>query len=230
MPAAPFVRDPFPHIVVENALDDAVYERLEAAYPHESLIRSAKSVANRQQLMARDIVGNSTIHSLWRDFVQHHISPAFFGEILACFAPSIRRLYPWLESDRGRSLEEFTVGLRDPDAASLPRRVSRLPARSEYRHVDASPPRTAHLDASNKLLSGLLYMRCPENRTSGGNFVLYKLTSDRPRFDTPPRSIPTISKRRVPCRTGAIVRSSFLTRHVPCMASRCEMDRRPLVG
>jgi hypothetical protein len=52
--------------------------------------------------------------------MSYHISHAFYAEMARLFAPWVRELYPWLEVEKGRPLEAFTAGVRDPLATTLP--------------------------------------------------------------------------------------------------------------
>jgi hypothetical protein len=177
--------DPYPHLVIENALKPEIYEQLSREYPSVEMIRSAKQVYQRDQLMATDIVGNEAIAPIWRQFVEMHISAAFYQKLAALFAPYVRKTYPWLETDMTKRLEDFTCGVRDPKAEKLPDVC--LDCQPGLNVVSREPVsyRSAHLDASNKLFTGLFYMKYDEDKTRGGDFVLYRPKNVPPPFDTP---------------------------------------------
>ncbi|MDX2227183.1 MAG: 2OG-Fe(II) oxygenase [Verrucomicrobiae bacterium] len=176
--------DPYPHIVVENALPDGLYDRLESTYPSEARIRRGKKVAHRDQLMARDILGDQTYSALWREFVSLHTSAAFYQSLLGYFAPCVRKTYPWLEENLGRTLESCEVGVRDPEARRLPDICMDCQPGLNTVSLEPMTPRTAHLDANNKLFTGIFYLKPDADGSRGGDFVIYRLRTDSPRFLT----------------------------------------------
>lgn len=177
--------DPFPHVVIENALDEDTYAELERNYPTEEVIRSAKHVYNRDQLQAWEGLDHPGVPPIWKDFMRWHISAEFYQQMAELFAPWVRQLYPWLEEEKGRALREFTAGVRDPRAPELPDVC--LDCQPGLNVVSAEPVsyRSAHLDAHNKLFTGLFYMRILGDGSEGGDFVLHRVTNPPPQFDTP---------------------------------------------
>jgi hypothetical protein len=176
--------DPYPHIVIENALDEEIYAALEASYPAEDLVRSAKHVYNRDQIQAYEGLNHPGISPLWKDFMRWHISKEFYQEMAALFAPWVRQLYPWLESEKGYPLDQFTAEVRDPLAASLPDVC--LDCQPGLNVVSEEPVsfRSAHLDAHNKLFTGLFYMRIPGDESVGGDLMLHRVKQPPPSFET----------------------------------------------
>jgi hypothetical protein len=177
--------EPYPHIVIEDALDEEIYAALEEHYPSEEVIRSAKHVYHRDQLQAWEGLEHPDVPPLWKAFLRWHISPEFFRQMAALFAPWVRQLYPWLEAEKCRTLDDFTAGVRDPHAPVLPDVC--LDCQPGLNVVSAEPVsyRSAHLDARNKLFTGLFYMRIPGDESAGGDFVLHRVKSPPPQFDTP---------------------------------------------
>jgi len=182
--AADVRHDPYPHIVIENALDEETYAALEAGYPSEEVIRSAKHVYNRDQLQAYEGLAHPEVSPLWKAFMSYHVSHAFYAEMARLFAPWVRELYPWLEAEKGRPLEAFTAGVRDPLATTLPDVC--LDCQPGLNTISEKPVsyRSAHLDAHNKLFTGLFYMRIPEDWSQGGDLVLHRVKNPPPVFDT----------------------------------------------
>jgi hypothetical protein len=176
--------DPYPHFVIEDALDEDVYAELEATYPSSDKVRDAKHVANRDQLTALDVLNNEEIAPIWREFTKYTISAAFYQDLAKLFGPFVQDLYPWLETEKGKKLSEFSVGPRDPNEAYLPDVC--LDCQPGLNVVSMTPMsvRSAHLDASNKLFTGLLYMRVPGDDSTGGDFNLYRPKHIPPLFDS----------------------------------------------
>jgi hypothetical protein len=177
--------DPYPHLVIENALDEETYAALEESFPSEEVIRSAKHVYNRDQIQAWEGLEHPDVPPLWKAFMRYHVSPEFYRSMLDIFEPWVRQLYPWLEDEKGVPFETFTVGVRDPSAQELPDVC--LDCQPGLNVVSKEPVsyRTAHLDAHNKLFTGLFYMRIPGDDSAGGDFVLHRVKQPPPQFETP---------------------------------------------
>ncbi|MEY4482558.1 MAG: hypothetical protein RL693_10, partial [Verrucomicrobiota bacterium] len=106
-------------------------------------------------------------------------------KLASLFAPFVRQLYPWLEVEKGRALEDFTCGVRDKHAAELPDVCLDCQPGLNVVNLEPMSYRTAHLDANNKLFTGLFYMRVEGDDSEGGDLVLYKAKKNPLTFDTP---------------------------------------------
>lgn len=177
--------DPYPHLVIKNALDEDIYSQLEAAYPSDEVIRSAKHVSQRDQLQAYEGLTHPGVAPIWRSFMRWHVSQAFYRQLARLFTPWVRQLYPWLEEEKGYAMNAFTAGVRDPLASSLPDVC--LDCQPGLNVISREPVsfRTAHLDAHNKLFTGLFYMRIPGDDSTGGDLMLQRVKQPPPVFDTP---------------------------------------------
>ncbi len=177
--------NPYPYIVIENALDEDFYNELATGFPPDDIVRSAMHVYSRDQLQAIDVIAHPDIAPAWKAFAEYHISQEFYREMAELFAPFVQQIYPWLEEEKGKALADFSVGVRDPKAPTLPDVC--LDCQPGLNHVthDPATPRTAHLDASNKLFTGLLYMRTPEDTSTGGDLRIHRIKQFPPTLDTP---------------------------------------------
>lgn len=183
---AQVVPHPFPHLILPQALPEALYRELESSFPDETRIRAGKHVANRDQLMAADLLNDRTISPAWRAFVRTHTSRNFYLDLLRVFRPWVELMYPWLPGALKHPLEQCSVGLRDSRNARLPDVCLDCQPGLNTVTLDPATPRTSHLDAANKLFTGLLYMRLPEDAARGGDFLLHRPRGGgTPRFDTP---------------------------------------------
>jgi hypothetical protein len=177
--------DPYPHLVIEDALDEETYLQLESSYPSEEIIRGARHVANRDQIQAPELLAHAEIAPVWKQFADYHISQAFYRELLRLFGSCARTHYPWLETEKGYALEDFTTGVRDSKAAALPDVCLDCQPGLNVITETAMTPRSPHLDANNKLFTGLFYMRIPGDEARGGDFILYRPKTEPLPFDTP---------------------------------------------
>jgi hypothetical protein len=168
---------PFPHVVVPDALDPALYRELCAGFPPFSQIgwadprRPPRSNA-KFELSASRMMADETMPEAWRTFLAQHSDRAFFDTVAGLFDAH------WpaaLRQALGGTLEGHTmerlVRFREQAARIV------LDARIEINcpvTAGASSPRGAHLDTANRLYSGLFYVRHPEDDSTGGDLQLFR--------------------------------------------------------
>ena len=184
--------EPFPHIVIEEALPPDYYAALARHYPSFEAVAGAGPYKNNTlyQKSAPQIAAMTEAGPLWQDFVSYHVSAAFFREIVALFGDTIRAAYPALEDVLGRRLEDFTVGVRqvkqELDDEALAHDVkldTQFGCNSPV--SERSSVRTAHVDRPYKLISSLLYFRDPRDDAGGGDLELYRFDRENARFRGP---------------------------------------------
>lgn len=120
---------------------------------------------------------------LWRDVVRAHVSQSFLDRALQLFGDHISAAYPSFEQ-QFRPLGSLKAGIRrqqtfDDVDVLLDAQISlNTPVTGE-----ATSVRRGHVDASNKLFVGLLYLRHPDDDSTGGDLELYRYATDRPVFE-----------------------------------------------
>jgi hypothetical protein len=179
--------EPFPHLALDDALDPDLSERLIREFPPvELIVGSSTFMSNKRfNLSAASTLEDRRVSQLWRDVVRAHVSQAFLDRALGLFADHIRAAYPSFEEQFGpvgslkagirrqQSFEEDGVDVLLDAQISLNTPVS----------GEATSVRRGHVDASNKLFVGLLYLRHPDDDSTGGDLELYRYTTDRPVFE-----------------------------------------------
>jgi hypothetical protein len=175
------VHDPFPYLHMPDALEEAYYRELAAAFPSITRIADNKPILDNQAylLSARDVVDDPDLPQVWRDFFAYHSSPAFFREMLAFWEPSIQREYPNLTERFGKPLTELATAVR---ARSKEKSSSNLSAdmmldcQFGVNSPVSSPGsvRGPHIDKPCKLYAALLYFRHPDDNFAGGDLDLYR--------------------------------------------------------
>lgn len=172
--------DPYPHLVLREALPEAIYDALARDYPDaKSLGVDVRRNNERWNYFAYKVAKNSGISQLWRDFIAYHSSQAFYDELIGLFYEDISRIYP----------ERF------PDMASLAKRAG-VRKLSDFSNADvlldamisgntpvttAGSVRTSHVDLGDKLFSGLFYMRPDDYDAVGGDLTISRF---KPEHDT----------------------------------------------
>jgi hypothetical protein len=175
---------PFPHVLLPEALAPSVYAALEQSFPSlETILAGRRADAENAavRLSAVDVLVNDNIDRLWRDFFAFHGSADFWKAIVRVFGDDMRRTYPHIEERVGRKLEDFRVGLRGTDQPA--------DVKLECQFVMNTPSsatssvKTPHVDKRQTVFSGLFYLRNENDASEGGELELYRWKRD-PRFLT----------------------------------------------
>jgi hypothetical protein len=191
---AKIVYEPFPYVWVRNALDPSYYAELAAAFPSLERIAGGGPLPNNQVFRspACDVLADAATPAIWRQFFEYHCSGAFLAEMLAFWRTAIEREYPDIEDRFGKPLAELSCGLRRYRPGKAPENLR------ENMHSDVtldtqfvvnspvtelSTVRGPHLDKPYKLFAGILYMRLPDDPSTGGNLELYRPKARGLRFD-----------------------------------------------
>jgi hypothetical protein len=169
--------DPFPHVVVPDALPAHVYARLSADCPGYRRVFcdipfDRLPDNQRYALSAQLIRDGEDIAQSWKQFAEYHTSAAFLAELAALFEGHWPRQ---MLDALGGSLEGNSIGLHSY-AKPGDWRIhmdSRIEINTPVRGAP-STPRGAHLDTTNRLYSGLYYLRSPEDDSEGGELILYR--------------------------------------------------------
>jgi hypothetical protein len=176
--AADVVADPFPFIVIHDALPDEICDALIAQYPPlDVLAVDAAENNSRWSVPAWHARQNARIAQIWQDLVAYHASPAFFDDFVRVFGDHVVRLYPHVFPDVA-TLRAQRLGIRERDSEEtcdllLDAQISgNTPVR------DASSVKTIHIDSEHKLFTGLLYLRRPEDDSLGGDLDIVRFRSD----------------------------------------------------
>jgi len=171
--------EPFPHIVIENALDKDVYDASMAAFPSfDAVCCGMEGIESNALYMrsARDVLSSDRFSPLFREMFAFHVSNGFWHELTPLLADTMRSLYPDLEQRIGKPIEDWRVTMRgsDDDEAEV---VLDCQFCVNSPVTKPSSVRTPHIDKENKFFNALLYCRHPDDDADGGELVLYKFKS-----------------------------------------------------
>jgi len=167
-------KDPYPHIVIENALDSEIADELRATFPSSDVVHSDESLNNTRWCFgANEVSGNSNISDVWRAVTAHHTSAEFWAEVRSAFGSCIDgRIFK--SRNRASLGVDPRVGVRG--ASSFDSCDVLLEAQ-----ISGNTPVTAltsvrgtHLDEGNKIISGLFYLRPDEDDSTGGEFLVQR--------------------------------------------------------
>ncbi len=187
--ASDVVSDPYPFVVVPDALPNDLCDALITEYPRLAILGVDDTQNNsRWSIPAPDVSRNDAIPRLWKEFIAYHASPAFFEECVRVLGDHVVRLYPHVFPSVA-ALRAARLGVRDDDPNDacdfyLDAQISgNTPVR------EASSVKSIHVDSEHKLFTGLLYLRRPDDDSVGGDLDVLRLRSNltdaqrRRRFD-----------------------------------------------
>ena len=171
--------DPFPHLLIDDALEPQIYASLAEQFPSIDIVnRRGRPVKNNHLylLSAQDVVEDVRIAQAWRDFFRYHVSVQFWRDALPLIKSQLVTINPGLETLAGRALEEFRAVVRDKDSAFTEEISLDCQFGVNSPVIRRSSVRSPHLDDPSKLFNALLYCRAPEDDTPGGDLILYRRT------------------------------------------------------
>jgi len=166
------VSSPFPYVVIKNALDDDLYEELVSSYPSDSQISGGNMGNNiRYQLSVKD---SDKLPHNWKSFVDYHSSYLFYREFLDLFESHIPKSLDWIKKSG-----TYKRKIHNPKTASCIALDCQVGINSPV--VEECSVKSAHVDNRVELFAGLLYLRHPDDESTGGNLDIYEpLDHDMP--------------------------------------------------
>lgn len=154
---------PFPHVIIKDALPKKLADALTKDFPSNLFDFSENN--KRLDISAHNVMNNGKISHLWKEFIEYHCSAAFYLEVLRVFEPCFK-------ISEYNYFSEFSTGIRGIN-----------PHRDKQILLDAqisintpvtkpSSVRNAHIDNTNKLFSGLYYIRRDNDDSEGGDLEI----------------------------------------------------------
>jgi hypothetical protein len=174
---ADVIADPFPHVVVDDALEDELYRELMASFPPVDAIVNGRALENNTtyHLPIRRLLDDQRVDDRWRDFARLHTSRAFFREVTHVFGDAIHALYPRLQLDAMRTNMRGAEPFADVALDCQPAWGSPV--------THASTSNACHVDREVALFAGLLYCRLPDDDGAGGDLELFRFIGDDRVYD-----------------------------------------------
>jgi hypothetical protein len=176
--ASDVVSDPYPFVVVPDALPSDLCDALISEYPRLGILGvDATQNNSRWSIPAPEVSQNPAIARVWKDFVAYHASPAFFDECVRVFGDHIVRLYPHV-FPKLEALRASRIGVRDRDPEDSCDLFLDAQISGNTPVQRASSVKSIHVDSEHKLFTGLLYLRPPDDDSVGGDLDVLRLRSD----------------------------------------------------
>jgi hypothetical protein len=184
------ITDPYPHVIVENALPWDLYEELEKTFPEKQLLNTIPFDNGVCYRMKSDVLVNPNFQpDIWREFAEYHTSPEWFMEVYELFEPWLSKtkakdLLSNLDDNlcaRGwagfKEIKEVPYG----NIMKKVRRAINLLTDCQvvmHKPIEDKTTRTPHIDNPLEMFAGLLYMPYKNDTSTGGEFQLHTVKNN----------------------------------------------------
>jgi len=162
------INDPFPHVVIHDALPIDFASKLIDTFPFSSF-PSEKS-NHRYDISASSVHDFDLISDQWKNFIQFHSSKYFFSEVINIFKNYLERNDELTQLIQNHSMQ---VGRRNVESFKDSSVLMDAQISINTPVQKKSSVRKIHVDSPNKLYSGLFYLRMPDDDSFGGDLQLF---------------------------------------------------------
>ena len=164
---------PFPHLCIDNALPENIYNELVDKFPEE-IVCSTPALDNgiTYRHKSNPVLVEDNIPNIWKEFFAYHTSPEFFQYVMEIFEDSFYKYYP------KEIYEQLILG--DVGIRKLSKKTKYVTDCQFVVHEpvdETGTTRTPHLDNPGEIYAGLLYMKKQNDVSTGGNFTLHEITN-----------------------------------------------------
>lgn len=171
------ISDPCPYFWIKDALPWNVYEQLAAEYPESHMMHDGKQNFQARRYRQHEFEPG-TITPLWQDFVAYHTSLEFKNRVLDLFSSAIERYY----SSYHTSWRQARIAQRHDKPGAKDSGTIAMEMQFVLNGQQETTVRTTHLDNAKELFAGLLYMRKPEDTSTGGDIHVFRKRVGQPEF------------------------------------------------
>ena len=186
--------DPFPHVVIDDALPEAVHAELCRTMPPDNYLAGPKYKGpNRyhhrsaSELLTDDHVNLS---ATWKRFIEYQLGLEFYRTCLSVFSGFLKDADARTRAETGFGLAELRPTMRHGEAPTNARAWTEC----QISHVTPADkpgsPLAPHVDREVALWAGLYYLR-GVGPTEGGDLVLYRFREGHSREYWKDQMIPT---------------------------------------
>lgn len=173
--------NPFPHIVIHDALPNDIYEELSENYPATDVITSDNPLKNnyRYQLSINNTWRNEKVAQVWQDFAKYHTSQTFYEDVLQILGPFLPLYYHHL----GNLFSRETIW-RNKGVKRFSHKYMALDCQIGINSPVLEPSTVIgpHLDNPVELYAGLFYLRHPQDDSKGGHLLTYEQLDKNKRY------------------------------------------------
>lgn len=174
--------EPYPHMVIPDAVAPDVYRELEDGFPSlDSILGGRTEVGSNVavRLTVKQVLSERRATPLWREFFEYHTSREYWADVTRLYGDHMRKAFPTLEEKVGRRFEDWRVKPRGFSGEADVRLDCQFVMNTPVTSVTSV--KTAHVDLCDKIFTALLYFRDPADKVSGGDLDIYRWKRE-PRF------------------------------------------------
>jgi hypothetical protein len=214
------VLEPYPHIVIEDALPNDVYEALASSFPALSDLPADLAGTNNKRFNLYASWGPTELPKErtpepWQAFLEVHTSVEFSRKVFDLFPEAT--VEGGHAGERWVKTEAFGDGLSDKLGFAGPVSVEDIIARATVAvNTPVSSPtsvRGPHVDSIWKAYVGLYYVRSPEDDSEGGDLSLFRWKSGAKIDPWTKKADPTLVEEFASVRYGANTYVLMLNTH-----------------
>ena len=172
-----FKFDKFPYIIIDNALPEKLYDKLNDNFPNYKKIIGVNEYKENfaYRYNAYNSIRDTEIIQEWKDFIKYHTSYDFLEEFYDIFGDSIKKIYK-VEKERLFRKDNIGVRFESKNHFNLDCQfVINTPTSGETKVIEP------HLDNPVEFYAALLYMKDSDDNSKGGNLTTYTF-KDKPSF------------------------------------------------
>lgn len=173
---------PYPHMVIENALPQEVYDLLDQSWPEEFLSSGNESITNEKdhtkRYLSAKAISENNISEMWKEFFKYHTSNEFYQYTIDLLSDAIKEYYP----DKADIILNSTAVPR----TQVNQKESTTPFVTDCQFVmnyplkETETSRTAHLDNPQEIYAALFYMRRKDDFSTGRDFQIFSSNTKTP--------------------------------------------------
>ena len=161
--------EPFPYIVIDNALPLDYYNQLDKTFPKfQEIIKNQKYIQNfAYRKNASQSLLENNIPEIWKNFIRFHTSFEFVQEVYKVFMDDIIKFYPPMKNNLLQNDHCGVRFIKKNDFNLDAQFVINTPVEKKSSVIEP------HLDNPIEFFAGLLYMRNNNDDSTGGNLCTY---------------------------------------------------------
>lgn len=161
--------DPYPHIIIKNCLPKKIHNELLDTLPDKKLDeQEPKDKYNKLTWHVNEIrEENWPISNIWKEFIEYHCSQEYFDNVLNIFDKWADTLPLPKKSIR---LEDRSKNEDTPKSANCYTDFNFV----KHPTLNNVSTRTPHCDNEKEIYASLLYLKYPQDQSTGGGFNIHQ--------------------------------------------------------
>jgi len=164
-PITDYFQNPYPHIVIKNALPQQLYDILSKDFPVQAIKKTLPLIdGHTHRYLANDVLNKKIIpvSNEWKIFFETHTSQTYYEKVLDIFKDDM----PYPASKIKKQVSIRGVDETHGDMVTDTQFVVHNP-------ISTGTTRTTHIDNPQELYAGLLYFRQALDNSTGGDFEIF---------------------------------------------------------